>query len=503
MQLTVPQRNVADTQSFPVDPDEVSRWLAGLQAVDNNSHAWEVYRGLKHSNRLHNDIDRRRMVISCFIPVLRELHNSLADLCRAQPMPLTREFRRSAKLLDGLLREEAFAFKLLLADSETPLADDVRRAMMALSRQADARISGYQTLPVKLLRDANQLYQLAEHHKLLEIRSDNEQPATVHHYFYIQWLAATELQQIRARQIPLVLRFLRDKALLAEPLSSRKPATIQNTDRALHLHLGAKSVQASYLLNTNNPHTRWFSIATLLEQIDLEISKGRSNRFSLPGADTLEKQTLVRLRIALSQSRSRRSARRIINRECDATLGHKAICAHLSFISSEQLPAASLALQQSGGDTWVQGNQSAQGSLLTRTQCSPGLAQVGELVCLNEQSDPTAATARVGVVRWVKQDREVEIQLGIEFLAKGILLVAVTRANHIVSDAVGTGIADEGMIIACKVKDKLVQTILLPAYLYQSGDTIIATQNDQSRQLKLVQSLQNNGLFSHFSLAQI
>ena len=501
MQLTVPQRNVADTQSFPVDPDEVSRWLAGLQAVDNNSHAWEVYRGLKHSNRLHNDIDRRRMVTSCFIPVLRELHNSLADLCRAQPMPLTREFRRSAKLLDGLLREEAFAFKLLLADSETPLADDVRRAMMALSRQADARISGYQPLPGKLLRDANQLYQLAEHHNLLETRSGDEQPAAVHHYFYIQWLATTELQQIRARQIPLVLRFLRDKALLATPLSTSKPASVQNTDRALHLHLGAKPTLAAYLLKTDDTHTRWFSIATLLEHIDLEITKGRSNRFSLPGADTLEKQTLVRLRIALSQSRARRSARRIVNRECDATLGHKAICAHLNFISTQQLPAASLALQQSGGDTWVQGNQSAQGSLLEHAHCSPGLAQVGELVCLNEQSDPTAASARVGVVRWVQQDREVEIKLGLEFLAKGVLPVAVTRANHIVNES--AGIADDGMIIACKVKDKLVQTILLPAYLYQSGDTITATQNEQSRQLKLVQSLQNNGLFSHFSLAQV
>ncbi|MEE9334735.1 MAG: hypothetical protein V3U65_11675 [Granulosicoccaceae bacterium] len=502
MQLTVPQRNVADTQSFPVDPDEVSRWLAGLQAVDNNSHAWEVYRGLKHSNRLHNDIDRRRMVISCFIPVLRELHNSLADLCRAQPMPLTREFRRSAKLLDGLLREEAFAFKLLLADSETPLADDVRRAMMALSRQADARVSGYQPLPAKLLRDANQLYQLAEHHHLLETRSNNDQPAAaVHHYFYIQWLATTEIQQIRARQMPLVLRFLRDKALLATPLSASKPATLNNSDRALHLHLGAKPTLAAFLLKTDDALTRWFSIATLLEQIDLEIAKGRPNRFSLPGADALEKQTLIRLRTALTQSRSRRSARRIVNRECDATLGHKAICAHFNFTSTEQLPAASLALQQSASDTWVQCNQSAQGSLLKHAQCSSGLAQVGELVCLNEQTEPTAATARVGVVRWVQQNREVEIQLGVEFLAKGILPVAVTRANHIVNDNIG--IADEGIIIACKVKNKLMQTILLPAYLYQSGDTITATQNEQSRQLKLVQSLQNNGLFSHFSLAQV
>jgi len=465
MQLTVPQRNVADTQSFPVDPDEVSRWLSGLKAVDNNSHAWEVYRGLKHSNRLHNDIDRRRMVISCFIPVLRELHNNLSDLCRAQPMPLT------------------------------------RRAMMALSRQADARVSGYQTIPTNLLRDANQLYQLAEQHDLLLVRSENEQPAAVHHYFYIQWLAIAELRQIRTRQMPLVLSFLRDKALTAAPLSANKPVNANGEDRALHLHLGAKPVHAPYLLQSTSKHARWFSLTSLLEQIDKESARGRSNRSSLPGADTLEKQTLTRLRIALTQGRPRRSPRRITNSDCNATLGQKAICAQLSYLTNKQTPDSSLALQQSGEDTWVQVNASAQGSLLKHAQCSPGLAQVGELICISDQNDASATAARIGIVRWVKQHREVEIQLGVEYLAKGILPVAVTRANHITSEQ--ASIADEGMIIACKVKDRLMQTILLPAYLYQTGDTITATQKDQTRRLKLVQSLQNNGLFSHFSLAQV
>ncbi len=501
MQLTVPQRNVADTQSFPVDPDEVSQWLADLQPVDNSAHAWEVYRGLKHSNRLHNDVNQRRLVISCFIPVLREMHTSLSDLCRAQPLPLTREFRRSAKLLDGLLREEAFAFKLLLADSETPLADDVRRAMMALSRQADALVCGYQKIPKQLLRDANQLYQLAEHHQLLDISADNQQDTAIHHYFYIQCLAILGLQQIRARQMPLLLKFLREISVSAEKLQPKIPTQIGPNDWGLHLHLGAKPTRARYLLHTSDEHTRWFSLSNLLRAIDAERSKIHANRFSSPGADTLEKQTLARLQASLEQTRSRRSPRLIVNKECNATLGHKAICAHLRFKDPQQPQSSTLAMQTANNAAWIEANTSAQGSLLEHKSCSPGLAQVGELVCISDQQDPAPAKARVGIVRWMRQTRDVEVALGVEYIARGVLPVSVLRSGN--RTAFKSELADDGIIVACKIKGKTVQTLLLPAYLYQTGDVIVAMQNKQTRTLKLMQSLQNNGLYSHFSLAQV
>ena len=152
MQLTVPHRNVADTSSFPVNPDGVAAWLRDLRPLETESDAREVYRGLKHSNRLHNDVDQRRAILSCFIPVLRELHVHLSELSHAQPLPLTREFSRNARLQDALLREEAFAFKILLSDSSAPLADDARRAMQALARQAESVAHAYRRIPDALIK---------------------------------------------------------------------------------------------------------------------------------------------------------------------------------------------------------------------------------------------------------------------------------------------------------------------------------------------------------------
>ncbi|MFT6642134.1 MAG: hypothetical protein ACJAUZ_003138, partial [Flavobacteriaceae bacterium] len=102
MQLTVPQRTQAEAGSFPTNPEGVTQWLQVLQPLESDTDAREIYRGLKHSNRLHNNVDQRRAVLSCFVPVLRELQSYLSEMTQAQPLPLSREFSRSARLSDAL-----------------------------------------------------------------------------------------------------------------------------------------------------------------------------------------------------------------------------------------------------------------------------------------------------------------------------------------------------------------------------------------------------------------
>ena len=75
-------------------------------------------------NRLHNDVERRRRTIACFVPPLRALHERLADTARAQPLPLTADFERDRALAADLLREESIAFRTLLVDADAPLEAD-------------------------------------------------------------------------------------------------------------------------------------------------------------------------------------------------------------------------------------------------------------------------------------------------------------------------------------------------------------------------------------------
>lgn len=518
MQLTVPQRTVADTQSFPVEPDGVSRWLGKLNPTKSTNDAMEVYRGLRHSNRLHNDLNRRRSVIACFIPTLRELNSSLLEICQAQPQPLTTEFQRSAQLLDGLLREEAFAFKLLLADSPQPRGDDVRRAMQALVRQAEGRVHGYKNIPESLLIDAHQLYELAEEFSLLDIFPDNSAHSTADHYQYILLLTLSDYRQHRVRQMAPLLEFLKANADAIHIRNNPPSDAMRAISYAVNIKFGARPVPASSLIAKTNQDVRWFNLSKILTRIDAQLSESKSQDTALLGSESLDRQSFARLRVTFANSRHRRSQRSIKHEPNTVMLGHKAICAHL------HLGAAKAASQNAESATddmaagyeamgkaedvmdlneeqgWAMLNHSAQGSALHNPNCRAGLVQVGELISIetinanNTYSAIGKSSALIGVVRWTIIGDGNAITIGVEFLAKGVLPIGISRSH---SDDI---VADDAMIIACKVKNAVLQTILLPAYLYQTGDRLTVTLSGKSREVKLNQSLQNNGLFSHFSL---
>jgi hypothetical protein len=84
--------------------------------------------------------------------------------------------------------------------------------------------------------------------------------------------------------------------------------------------------------------------------------------------------------------------------------------------------------------------------------------------------------------------------VGIEYLARDVLTVTVKRSDS------KNRLAEPALIIACKVQKQVLQTMLLPAFLYQTGDHLTAMQGQRSRRVLLRRCLQTNGLYSHFSL---
>ncbi|MEE9319135.1 MAG: hypothetical protein V3U76_01700 [Granulosicoccus sp.] len=496
MHLSIPQRSVADTGSFPVDPDGARVWIDTLRPLDSSSDASEIYRGLKHSNRLHNDVDQRRAVLSCFIPVLRELHEQLDELNRAQPLPLTREFARNARLSDALLREEAFAFKILLSDSESPLEDDARRAMQALARQATAAIHAYRRVPTALLLDAHQIFALAEQHKLIESPSNDYRPLLTH-YKSVLLLSLIDAHQLRVRQLPLMLDWLLDAAETMQilPLHTEEPAPASSS-LAIHLGSGTGPSPLASLRINDELDIRLVDIQSVLTQMNQRVRRTKPTRASLLVADTLEHQTLVRLQQSLVKSGKRRSARTVINRTTDAVFGHKEITAHLLF---EPVDTDNKQPNDDSPGNWTVINESALGACLSSDSCRAGLVQPGELITLCDRGEPDEqdtdkTTAPIGVIRWVRASHDETLLMGVEYLARSVLPVTVKRSDS------KNRLAEPALIIACKVQKQVLQTMLLPAFLYQTGDHLTAMQGKRSRRVLLRRCLQTNGLYSHFSL---
>lgn len=494
MLLALPPQTAPDTGSFPQEHQAVKSWLDALSPDTEPNDAAELLRGLRHSNRLTTSAENRRLVLSEFQSSLQSLTHSLIQTISPQPLPMAAKFRHSSALLDELLREETNAWKILLSQNSPPRLADARSAMSALLKQATAAVQQYRRVPSYCIRDANQIYAVAELNDLL-ISTDHEasysENSTVeflNDYAGVLVLSHLDLRQIRARQLDLTLAFLTEQ--LEYIRLSQDPPTHawKDNDCVLDLSKGNAPIEAAcYLGDVDTNTMRWVSFEPLVQALDARLAKTRTTLSTTLGADTLERQTLTRLRQDLHGKRGRRLARRIGYDTVNLSFGHQQISNQLlQNIDAE--PGHNI--NRSLRNEWTQINYSAQGAAFRSIDPAIGTAQVGELVAVQKLDDQET----LGMVRWVQANDDGHVLVGVEYLSKQVIPVELSRSNA------DEGVTDEGLIIACRINGKVTQTVLLPEYRFQTSDRLTARQKERSKAIKLGQCLQSNGLFSQFVL---
>lgn len=495
MLLALPPQTKPNTGSFPQDRDAVRTWMDALSPVAEPDDAVELLRGLRHSNRLINDPSRRRVVLEEFRPTLNALTANLTQTVTPQPLPMAAPFRRASALLSELLREEANTWKILLAQSEKPQLADAAHALNALHSQAVAAVQQYRQVPRNCIRDANQIYAFADSEGLLERTkgsrdaSDAYIDALLNAYAGTMAMATMDLRQIRAKQLDLTIAFLgnhRDKVRLN---TSAPEKVWRDTDCVVNLSSGERPVPAAcYLGNLDDPWVRWLDFTSLMEAVDIRLSRTRTTVSMTLGSDTLERQTLTRLSHDLAGNRARKVARCISYNPVALAFGHQQISNQLL---RESDPDVMLDAQDVCVD-WTRTNYSKIGAAFRSIDPNIGTAQVGELVAMTESD----TTTTLGIVRWVHASDDGSINLGVEFLSNGVVPVELARNNA------DDGITDEALIIACRIAGKVTQTILLPGYRFHTGDRLTASQAEKQKHIKLGQCLQSNGMFSQFVLSE-
>lgn len=542
MHLPVPDLAEAQVGSFPLAPDEVAAWLAQLDPLDNDSDARELLRGLTHSNRLANSLERRRTNLAHFVPLLRSVHERLIASTRAQPLPLTHDFARDAALADALLREESVAFRLLLNDSEVPREVDARRSMQALLRRGELAVHSYRQIPADVWRDAHALYRFAAAHELAAdtaIESDEEAAASQdlgRHYRLLLLLYIMQPNRMRARQLPLLVEWLRERAhrlvispVLDSPVGTVNPDTHwPDTCWLVDFGRGTVPTPAGSLLLRDVSETGIIDVHFLQQESERRADEMRVTRASLLGADTLERQSLARLALSLktTDTRRRKHARRRSARAMDCVFSHKYITARLLYenelTSDEGVSDASHARTHASadqsndssnessppahtnGDSWILVDQSPGGCRIEHANAQPGSVQVGELVSLHGPSArpvnaPGAARRDIllGVVRHLQAGEDGSLSVGIGSMASAVMPVIVTRLEE------AEAAPENAMVIAFRSGEKPIQTIIVPPFLYQSGDRLLAAQGDRVSRVELSRCLQLNGLFSQYELKQL
>ena len=510
--LPIPARGIAGEGSFPLDPEAVADWLAGLDPLGSDADARELLRGLVHSNRLHNDVERRRAVIARFAPSLRALHERLAETARAQPLPLAPDFERDRALAADLLREESVAFRTLLVDADAPLEADARRAMQALARLAELDANAYRGTDPGALGDAHALYGYANRTGLVADAAPDEGLASLgEHYRTILALALIDPHRHRARQLPLLIDWLgRECGRIG--IEEVDPDAVAAANRRapgrwlVDVRARAGPVPAGAALPAGEPPVLLaVDTGPLLRAVERRIADMRPGATSQPGADTLERQSLARLAATLGPPTGRRAPRRADGAGAALVFGQRHICARLLYDDEPGIRAGSDAAGAADAP-WRIVDRSTTGMQLVARDPRPGLVQVGELVTVHEVPEPDGGRAAsdvdapdappnellIGVVRRVRAMRDAALSIGVEFLARQAMPVTISR-----EDDAGAA-PEQALVVACRVQGRTLQTLLVPAFLYQTGDRLRAGRHGRSRRLELVRCLQVNGLFSHY-----
>ena len=522
--LPIPARGVAGEGSFPLEPDAVAGWLARLDPVRSDPDARELLRGLVHSNRLHNDVERRRRTVALLLPPLRALHERLAETARAQPLPLTRDFERDRALAADLLREESIAFRALLVDADAPLRADARRAMHALARLAELDANAYRAPDPHVLGDAHALYAWANRTGLVADATPDEGLADLgDHYRLILALALADPHRHRTRQLPLLIDWLRRECgrLRLDELDPRAAAAANRRAPGrwlVDLRAGAGPVPAGAALTGDSPDLLVVDAAPLSRELARLTASPDAGRTSSPGADNLERQSLARLAATLApptgparraaHRRHRRGARVrparhlrpvALRRRVRAPSPGRGPVAHRRSLGHGTAPRRARPASRARPGRRARHRardpgrrRRARHRVGRRSGCRAGRRAGSRSGGGSGDGDAVRRGLLIGIVRRVRAARDGALDVGIELLARQAMPVTISR-----EDDVGAA-PEQALIVACRVGGRNLQTLLVPAYLYRTGDRLRAVRRGRSRRLELARCLQVNGLFSHY-----
>jgi len=170
MSLQIPTRKSAGKTSFPTSPAGVEDWLRNLDVSDSGSWIQDLYRGLKHSNRLEVKSLSRVEILKLMEPYVDDALDQLASMYFQQPLPLSKKISNVHQLGSSLLQELGFAWKIVVQDTYSTLlqgqngvrAQAILRALRVLAKNILHHSLVYSPVPEGILADANTLYRMAE-----------------------------------------------------------------------------------------------------------------------------------------------------------------------------------------------------------------------------------------------------------------------------------------------------------------------------------------------------
>lgn len=536
MPLQIPTRKNPGTESFPTSPEDVRSWLSEIKPLSEGENQRLLYRGLKHSNRLENNNRSRVDVIAVIEPAVDQVLDHLAALYFEQPLPLPRKPSNAHQLASDLLREMGFAWKIVVNDTYSSLLGG-QTGLRSLSIFHALRVIGktilhyslvYAPIPPGLLRDANNLYRMAEESSLHDVPVDVEIASISHSgdeetwtirqaYVHIQMLSLASLQTHRRRQIPLLSDFLESISERVEVAIPKLRYPLHEKWLAIHMEQDTPAQPCNQYAPGTRKELRAFNVGDLMVQIHRAERMAPDSLALEMESSVLRRNTLHNLSSQLIDATERQHQRLISRETVGARSGLKEIHAMLMSPAgsgqpeSSQQPFAMADRTKTTADSgstehWETMNRSDSGIRLRWAGGRSSGLQVGELVSVvpDPETHERSAEHVIGSVVWINYEPHGELECGIELLTRDASAVLVegttsnTRGSKL--ECLMCKEQDDARVVDPGNRSGHKRTLIAPPHTFQESGSVRMHHEGESSDWLIKSRKRAAGGYDYFEL---
>jgi len=472
--LTTPKQHGFEDPTLELDEKRLQKWLAGLPVLNAGDSLRQILAALEPLNEQRLDVDKRLRLLSLYQVAVKRLYDSSEPL-RLGQQPLSRQqCQDTIDNVERLCLATANGFKIAIKEihaagiqskSAARFGQVLRWAVQQLAAALLHSYRFYRPEPPFVFLELNQLYRLARHHGVHEVKADSNGSTGSNSlsdiYQATCLLSLTNPFAAEAGQADQYFRTL----LQFTPGTRIIPGNSwQGTPEGLfYIDLQSDSgprhcVFLQSPVAGDDPHL--LDARAPLQQMHKSLAALPADR----RRQRVEADLLRALLPEVTTRDKRRSKRRSSGNWIEVVVGLEAIC---DYIKSCQCG------EQAEATRWRVKDTSEQGYRLAWGESAASLLQVGGLVCVVANSEEEKRSFQLLVVRWVRDERDRGTELGVEKLA------GVPNPVQIeISDETGTVECQALFLSSTDARDSVAR-LVAPPEVYRENRSLLLYVGDR------------------------
>lgn len=549
--LGIAERSKPGKDAFDYRASHIEQWVKDLPMGNIGETARQVYEALHEVNRLAIAWkDRYR-----FLELLREpvqyVQRSLTQRLASATFPLPEKVQRIANLSQSLSNEMALGYKTAIEEmlASSFLSRDnkamtvmLHRAIRYLSQAMLSCYQSYRPHPENSWRELNALYLFAEHKNVYQDRVADElndllpESSIARVYKQILLLALASPYRLRHGESEVVYNALARYAMHAHILPYSDPAA---TEVLFSIHINSDQAP-DYLVFNHEECNKELCRLVDTRELSQKIYEELERREGFMGSGQIPADLVIRLIRAWgiapkrSFARNERSATTVtaviglttLYRVLAQAQGSSTTQMHRARFNSRSVVGVSQPTSEDIWDirgssyikkdydhyksltepddipreeisipyqTWQILNESAGGYRLALAGKENVGVKVGELIGINRGNGSEAW--ETGTVRWLRQDSDGRLEIGVQVLAPHAIPVLVSNDR-----AAGKAAESQyGLLLDEIHAIKQPASLIAPTLLFKKGNELTVNAPSLQATIKLQDKLQDSGAFVQFA----